>query len=422
MIGPVVFWSSLVLVGLAILSETALRNFRWPALEILLGEGRRRERFERLLKRERLLLDGLITLRLLGTFTLLFAVTGLFGPNDGLGAVENPEQFLRDLSIALVLYLVVLLGLVRGLARALPEKTLLRVLPGMAMVARAVFPLVWLTDVVGRSLCRLMGIREAEASEVARQEILNAVTEGERGGAIDDDGREMIENIIEVQDQQVTTIMTPRTQVFAVEAQTPFADAVRRIVEEGHSRVPVFSGTIDNVQGIVFTKDLLRWFGRPAAELPALRDVMRTPLFVPETKKTADLLEELRKDQVHMAIVIDEYGGMSGVLTIEDILEEIVGEIEDEYDPPAHLEKDPVLKLDEQTAEVGGQVHIDELNDVMSLSLPEGDGYDTIGGFISTRLGRMPERGETHDLEGVRFEILEADARRIARVRVVAAG
>lgn len=422
MIGPVVFWSSLILVGLAVLAETALRNFRWPALEILLGEGRRRERFERLLKRERLLLDGLITLRLLGTFTLLFAVTGLFGPNDGLGAVENPEQFLKDLAIALVLYLVVLLGLVRGLARALPEKTLLRVLPGMAMVARAVFPLVWLTDVVGRSLCRLMGIREAEASEVARQEILNAVTEGERGGAIDDDGREMIENIIEVQDQQVTTIMTPRTQVFAVEAQTPFADAVRRIVEEGHSRVPVFSGTIDNVQGIVFTKDLLRWFGRPAAELPALRDVMRTPLFVPETKKTADLLEELRKDQVHMAIVIDEYGGMSGVLTIEDILEEIVGEIEDEYDPPAHLEIDPVLKLDEQTAEVGGQVHIDELNDVMSLSLPEGDGYDTIGGFISTRLGRMPERGETHDLEGVRFEILEADARRIARVRVVAAG
>jgi putative hemolysin len=410
--------ASLVLAAFCILAETSIRNFRWPRLHELLPPGPRRDRIERVLERERTILDGIITLRLISTFVFLFAVCGLFRPNSGLGAVADPEGFFRDMGVALLVYLGLLLGVVRGLARAVPERVLLVTLPGASAIAYAMLPLVLLTDGLGRLLGILMGRRPAEASEEARQEILDAVTEGEKDGAIDDEGREMIENIIEVQDQAVTTIMTPRTAVFAVDMDRPLAQVVRMIAEEGHSRVPVYSGSIDNIQGILYAKDLLRFFGRPEGELPAVKDVMRKPLFVPETKRTADLLEELRRDQVHMAVVIDEFGGMAGVVTIEDILEEIVGEIEDEYDPPGSEGRLPIVKVDGTTADVGGQVHVDELNEALSLALPESEGYETVGGFIATRLGRLPEPGEMCVIDRVQFEILEADARRIGRVRV----
>jgi CBS domain containing-hemolysin-like protein len=414
-----ILWLSLAVLIATIAAETAIRNFRWPRLEEMVCDRTRLDRIQADLRSERRVLDGIISFRLLASFILLLALMGFFAPNNGLGPTVDMGEFLKDLGVVLLIFLVGLFGIIRGIARAVPERTLLLVLGPSKAIARIFAPLVWLTDAAGKTACRALGLQRAEVTEEARHGILDAVTEGERGGAIDDEGREMIENIIDVQDQSVKEVMTPRTSVFAIPLETSLDDAVRLVAEQGHSRVPVFSGTIDNVQGVVYAKDLLAHWGRRGGSLPALKEVMRPPLFVPETKKTSELLNELRGDHVHVAIVLDEYGGMSGLVTIEDLLEEIVGEIEDEYDRKDGREEAPVRRIDENVAEVAAAVHIDELNEALDLALPEAEGYDTLGGFISAKLGRVPGRGETCDFENVRFEILDADARRINRVKVV---
>lgn len=417
----VILWTSLGGLALIVLAETAIRNFRWSKLEEVVSGREELVRIQALLKKERIILDGLIALRTITTFLVLLAIMGFFSENTGLGPSVDFAGFAKDLFITLLVFLGGLYGVVRGIARAIPERTLIVVLWPSFLIGRALSPLVWLTDAIGRVTCRALGLPRTVGSEEARHEILDAVTVGERGGAINDEGREMIENIIEVQRRDVKEVMTPRTSVYAIPIDTPLEDAIRAVVEQGHSRVPVFQGTIDNVQGILYTKDLLNHWGQRQKPLPPLKDVLRHALFVPETKKANDLLNELRRDRVHMAIVLDEYGGMSGIITIEDLLEEIVGEIRDEYDAKDQGQDSTVMRLTDNEAEVAGVVHIDDLNSALDLTLPEDESYDTVGGFISSRLGRVPGTGETCDFENVRFEILDADARRIHRVKVVVA-
>jgi CBS domain containing-hemolysin-like protein len=195
---------------------------------------------------------------------------------------------------------------------------------------------------------------------------------------------------------------------------------VQLIVEKGHSRIPVYQDTIDNVIGVVHAKDILaQWMEKNGHGASiSLEDMMRRPLFIPETKNISVLLRELKQNKVHMAIVLDEYGGTAGLVTMEDLVEEIVGEIEDEYDideskvPEFHL-------ISEREAELSGRLHIDEINELLNLEIPEDDAYDTLGGFIFSALGRVPERGERWDFDNLEFEIIDADARRINRVKVV---
>jgi CBS domain containing-hemolysin-like protein len=418
-LADLVFWVALAVLVVAVAAETALRNFRWPRIEELIGAGARRDAVQVALDDERRLLDGLITLRLLSSFTVVLALLGAFDTWTGTPAASTSGDLPGRIVRVLLLFLVGLHGVVRGIVRAVPERTLLLLLGPVRVTGTLLMPVVWLTDLVGRVTCRALGLQRAPVQDEARHEILNAVSEGERGGAIDDEGREMIENIIEVQDQEVKQVMTPRTSVFAIPADTPLQAAVRLVAEQGHSRVPVYEGTIDDVRGVLYAKDLLEHWPADGQPLPSLLDVVRKPLFVPETKKTNELLNELRQDHVHVAIVLDEYGGMSGLVTIEDLLEEIVGEIEDEYDRSDEPAEVPVRRLSEHEAEVAGGVHIDDLNETLDLSLTEDDGYDTLAGFLSTRLGRVPQAGETCEFENVRFEILEADARRIHRVKLV---
>jgi len=416
----VTVWVALAVLAVVVAAETALRNFRWSRLEGLVGSKERLQRIQDALKDEHTILDGLIALRLFSTFAVLLGVLGVFSPNTGLGPAVDPKGFLKDLALVLVIFLGGLHGIVRGIARVVPERTLLACLHPARLLGRTLTPIVWVTDAIGQAACGALGLKKVGEEEEARHEILDAVTEGEREGAIDDEGREMIENIIESQDQAVSQVMTPRTSVFAIPVETPLDDAVRMVVDQGHSRVPVFQGTIDNVQGVLYAKDLLAYWTRRGSSPPGLRDVMRKPVFVPETKKASDLLNELRRDQVHLAIVLDEYGGMSGIVTVEDLLEEIVGEIRDEYDQKDGKDEPRLVRCEDGSAEADGVARIDVLNEALDLQIPEDESYDTVGGFVSTRLGRVPERGEVCLIDGMRFEILDADARRIRRVRVTA--
>jgi putative hemolysin len=265
--------------------------------------------------------------------------------------------------------------------------------------------------VVRRLLGKAEVTKEGE-SERVEQEILDAVSEGEAYGAVDEDKKEMIESVFELDETPVTTIMTPRTDIDAVPADASYEDVRQVILRSGHSRIPVYEGSVDHIVGVLYAKDLLRLSPGDAFDA---RKVMRAAPYVPETKTLDELLNEFRSTKVQIAIVLDEYGGTAGLATIEDILEELVGEIDDEYDqrpPPA------MNRVDENTLEVDARVHISEINAELDIELPEEEDYETIGGFVFTTLGKIPAVGEEFEHGNIRVRIVEAEPRKIKRLRI----
>jgi CBS domain containing-hemolysin-like protein len=208
--------------------------------------------------------------------------------------------------------------------------------------------------------------------------------------------------------------MTPRTDLVAVDVNESLSRILQTIDDSGHSRLPVFEGNIDNIIGCVYAKDLLLVAVNPAGEF-RLRDHIRPAYFVPESKPLRTLLHEFQNQKLHIAIVLDEYGGTAGIVTIEDILEELVGEISDEFEetPSASTKR-----IDDTTVEVDARMYIDDVNEECHLLLPEGEEYDTIGGFVLSHLGYIPKAGETFDKNGARFTIVSAEPRKIKRLRI----
>jgi CBS domain containing-hemolysin-like protein len=192
-------------------------------------------------------------------------------------------------------------------------------------------------------------------------------------------------------------------------------DVLEAARHSGHSRLPVFHETRDQIVGIVYIKDLLSHLEEPNWKTSSIRDLLRKPLFVPETKNVDDLMEEFQRDKVHLGIVLDEYGGTAGLITIEDIIEELIGEIRDEHDPD---EASLFRQVDERAYELGATVRVEEVNDFLNVNLPEDEDFDTVGGYVAFALGRLPTSGETFERDGVRITVLEADARRVKRVRI----
>ncbi len=295
------------------------------------------------------------------------------------------------------------------------EEFLASTLPALMAVRYLLWPITKLMSWFDLPIRRLSGRRDDESDngESAKQEILHAAVEGEAEGAVDADEREMIESVIELGETHAGEIMTPRTDIFAVNVSDNWREVAARIVEAGHSRVPVYEGDLDKIIGILYAKDLLQYVGR--TEDVSLRKILRKPFFVPETKVLDSLLKEFKALKNHMAIVLDEYGGTAGLVTIEDVLEEIVGEITDEYD----IGETPLIqKTGPGVAEVDGRTYIDDLNDQLHLDLPEDEDFDTVAGLVFSELGYIPAAGESLDAHGVRFSVLQAEERKITRLRV----
>ncbi len=265
--------------------------------------------------------------------------------------------------------------------------------------------------VVRRLLGKAEVTQEGETERV-EQEILDAVSEGEATGAVDEEKKEMIESVFELDTTPVSAIMTPRTDIHAVPADATYAAVRDTTVRSGHSRIPVYEGSIDHIIGVVYAKDLLRL--DPAEPFEA-RKIMRSAPYVPETKTLDELLHEFRATKVQIAIVLDEYGGTAGLATLEDILEELVGEIADEYDqrpPPA------MNRIADDTLEVDARIHISEINAELGLELSEEEDYETIGGFVFATLGKIPTSGEEFVHNNLRVKILDAEPRRIKRLQL----
>ena len=243
-----------------------------------------------------------------------------------------------------------------------------------------------------------------------QREIKQLIDVGEEEGLLSEDEGEMIQSILSFRDTLAREIMVPRTDAVIISANTPIEKLLQLVIQKGHSRFPVHGGSIDNIIGILHVKDLLTFWSEENLDL---KDILRTPYFIPETKKISHLLRELRDKKSHMAIVIDEYGGTAGLVTIEDIIEEIIGEIRDEYDNDETL----MVATDEGDLVVDARLEIEKLVEHFNLEVPKGN-FESVGGFIISLLGRVPQPQETITHAPLEMTIESADARKIRKVRV----
>jgi len=331
------------------------------------------------------------------------------------------------LLVALILIWLISTLIPMGIAAHAGEHTLIRLAP-IARAAHLLFvpllPARRFTDEVVR---RLVGAEKGGRElNISASDLRAIVEDGEVESRLDETERDMLEAVVEFRSTSVEQIMTPRTEIDALQCTDELTDVMRFVNEHGHSRIPVYTEDLDHIEGFLYAKDLLRWItthGKDGSPF-VLKDILREPTFVPETKTVRELLAQLLAAQVHIAIILDEYGGNSGLVTMEDIVEEIFGEIQDEYEEPEDPSENVQLDLDANAAVIDARTEIDDANDeleTIGIELPESDDYDTVAGFINTTLGRIPETGEQVQLHEMRIEILEAEPTRVVRVRVIRA-
>ncbi len=304
-----------------------------------------------------------------------------------------------------------------AIARLWAEPFLVATWPLWLAVSIVMTPPVLAARFVDTVLHRLAGRSHEEPDEESfEDDIRTLVTEGHREGLLEEDAREMIEGVIELSDVHVSEIMTPRTDMVSMPTSLSWQEALEFITQTGHTRIPVTERNRDDIVGMLVSKDLLPELAKDPDEPRApWTSLLREPYFIPETKPVDVLLQEFQQNHVHLAIVLDEYGGVSGLVTLEDILEEIVGEIVDEFDKD--LVED-IRMLGDGHCEALGKVHIDEINERLGLDLPDDGDFDTIGGFVFSALGRIPSVGEELVAKDVRITVTEATPRRIERVRL----
>ena len=247
---------------------------------------------------------------------------------------------------------------------------------------------------------------------LTEKELQDAINSSEEEGILNESEGDMLQSIFEFGDTIVREVMVPRTDMVCCPADATLSGFLELIIRSGHSRVPLFEGSTDKIVGVVYAKDLLRSWGANDETL-TLTEVMRTPYFIPETKRIDDLLKDFRTRRVHMAIAVDEYGGTSGLITIEDLLEEIVGDIQDEYD----LEVPWLQPQDDGTLLVDARANVEELEEYYDIEIPR-EKFDTVGGYLFHLLGNVPQKGEKVSDNGLILMVEDSDARKIEKVRV----
>ena len=351
------------------------------------------------------------TLRTAVSLALVLVIVVLCERYEMTGVARNITSFV----IAFVLISVFGVAIPATIARYAAGSMVAVSLPSLHALHIVSLPMLggfaWVDGIVRRLVGAPPRTAALQADEMEK-EILSVVSEGELQGAVDEQEKEMIESVIEFGDTDVGEIMTPRTDIVAIDKNATLADAKKLIAAEGHSRIPVFEETIDNILGVLYAKDLLPFADNDPFEVTR---VMRSAPYIPDSKPVDELLQEFKDRKVHIAIVLDEYGGTAGLVTIEDIIEELVGEITDEFED---VEPDPIQRIDDQTVEVDARVRVDVLNHELDLTLPEHDDYETIGGLVFSSLGRIPQVGETCSLDDVQINVIEAEERKINRLRL----
>ena len=330
--------------------------------------------------------------------------------------VDHPVVRVAASAIVLVAAYFLVVTVPWSLSTVVAEPLLVRVWPLVAGMLAVFRPLTWLTEAATLTLHRLLDRDdEADAADHISDEIASVVDEGERSGTLEQGAAEMIERVVELKKRDVLDVMQPRTEIVFMPATATIAEARQTFLDAGHSRIPVHGETQDEILGIALAKDFLAP-GDDGCLLASRLDRLREPVYVPETTHVDKLLESMRQKRMHIALILDEYGGVTGLVTLEDILEEIIGDIADETDPEE--EEIRWVQADDGTLDVEARVHVNDLNNEFDYDLPDDDDFDSIGGLVLKQLDRIPEVGESVDVAGLRIEVTEADKRRVVRVRV----
>ena len=421
----------LVLIGFLILlnaffaaSEIAIISVRKTRLKQLVEEGGAAARIVEKLAEDssRFLSTIQVGMTLVGFFTAAVAATNLAEPLRALIAtlpVPLSTETSHTIAVVLITLLVAFLMLVLGelvpksLALQHAERISLLVARPIQLLATLALPVVKALTVSTDLIMALFGGgRKSLMPFVTEEEIKTMVDAGEEGGVLEEGEKEMIYSVFELGDTTAREIMVPRMDMVALDVTTPLTETVDAIIKTAHTRIPVYEGNRDNIIGLIHAKDLFPLLRGCDLET-SLRSLVRPAYFVPESKKLDDLLRELQQNRMHMAIVVDEYGGTAGLVTIEDLLEEIVGEIQDEYDK----EEVQIQGLGEGEAVFDARTSLNDVNETLGLHL-EGEDFDSIGGLVYSQLGKMPAPGDEVRVDSVTVAVLSTIGRRIKKVKV----
>jgi putative hemolysin len=368
-------------------------------------------------KSEDLILTCFFYRLILNVCVLLLLVSIFISPQTPAEPAVTVIGYLLIFIIAMVIFTIFSLAIPRAWAKYAGEKIISRTFTLLKFFAGITAPVLYIFKLYEGFIRRLAGVPETtpeEEHEEKQEEFITGLEQHRTDGVLDEEEQEMIENVLELSSTIASEIMTPRTDIVAAEVNSDLQQVLDTITSAGHTRIPVYEENIDNIIGLVYAKDLLGEIVKSGAEFK-LRDKMRNAYFVPESKPLRSLLHEFQNQKLHIAVVLDEYGGTAGIVTLEDILEELVGEITDEYE---ETPTEPIKKIDQDTIEADARTYIDDINDQCELNLPEDEDYETIGGFVFARLGYIPKTGESFDHENLKFTITSAEARSVKRVKI----
>ncbi len=407
---------SLVVTLISAIGTRALRDFSRHELEILCRKHESDLKFSEILEYDDQVAISVESLSAITTGLFVVSMSLLVLLNEeGLASVNQPVIFWSIVAFAGFALLVFNIWLPWTVTRIWATPIIFHTWRFWKFLSQLLTPFVLMARCLDAIMHRLAGRPQMEQTEhLFEEEIRSIVSEGHREGLLEEDAREMIQGVMELGDVDVAKVMTPRTDVVMMSVDLTWEEIIRFVIGSAHTRIPVHGKTRDDIVGILYVKDLLPLMASDKAK-PTLREVLRTPHYVPETKRLDDLLEEFQQTRNHMALVLDEYGGVSGLVSIEDVLEEIVGDIVDEYDQEAEEE---FRVIDDHTVEVLARVHLDEINERFDLEIPEDGDYDTIGGFVFSQLGHIPMVGEEVRWGKLRIEVTQASLRRIDKLQL----
>ena len=411
---------SLGLAAFAALSETALTSVSRIWLRARRADGDlRAAAIERLHQDPNAYLGAILMANTVAVIVASAATTLL-----AVQAFGDPAAFWATVGLSLVVLVLCEIG-PKSYALAHNEQVARWVVGPVTLLARVLHPVIWLlTRVTGLLTRAVPGSGVPRGPFLSEEDLKTLVAVGHAEGVVEQEEREMIHGVLEMTDKAVREVMVPRVEMIALEAERTVDEAVQLVLVHGHSRIPVYRDTVDNVVGVVYAKDLLRARARQAgsgdglerpAAVPTVADVARPAYFTPEAKRLGELLHEMQRGKVHLAVVVDEYGGTAGLITIEDLIEEIVGPIRDEYD---QAEEDEVQFLGPSEVRLSARIGLDDVNELLHLTL-SGEDFDSIGGLVYARLGRIPKVGDTVALtDAVTLTVESVERQSIRTVRL----
>jgi putative hemolysin len=400
---------ALIVAAMAAAAETALTSVNRIRLRNLQEEGdKKAKRILRLIEQPQIFLSTILAASNLAII-VASSVATLLAINLFSSAGEVIE------TIVLAIFVLIFVEITpKTAAVQAPERwarVLVRPVEAVGFVLR---PLITALTFITNGIVRLFGGQVSHRGPFLTEEELRLLVDvGQEEVKLEEEKRDMIHNVFELGDTMVREVMVPRIDMVTVEADAPVDEALKLIIQGGQSRIPIYDTTIDNIVGLLYAKDLLRVVATHE-QLPDVSSLARPAYFVPETKRLDDLLRELQNQRVHMAIVVDEYGSVAGLVTIEDLVEEIIGDIKDEYDTEEQLFE----RVGENEYLVDAKVSLDDLNDLLDSKL-ESEDYDTLGGFVYANLDKIPTIGDTITEDGFRFTVMGTKGRRVTKVRVV---